>query len=779
MIFKQTILSLIVLLNFGLHMRLHAQFTFHGRITTPANNAVPFATIQSMDGNCGSIATINGSFQISCNDSIFYIRCLGYSPKTITLSHKSDNSIQLIPDMIGLNQFVVSANRTPIDVQNSPLLINTISTKVFQQTQSFGLVDGLKFAPGVRTENNCQSCGFSGVRLNGLPAAYTQILVNSRPIYSALQSIYGLEQIPTIMLDRVEISKGAGSVMFGGNAIAGTVNIITKTPLYNETKVESLTGLIGNSAWDAQQTLAVNRISKNGKHGLSVFLNNRNRQQWDANNDGFTEIPKLNSTGGGFNSYSHLSSKTEVNTSAYILQDNRRGGNDLQRPKHESLITEAIAHQIAGASLNVKHGNENKKGQLSFFAAGQRINRSSYYGGSVLLADSINPLNAYGSSEDYSGTLGLQFNRVFKSWLVLAGSDLIFNKTNDQIGGYNRLIDQQVNTSGTYIQVTKKWKSLSITPGIRYDFSSITSFNQLGEFEFETKKNIAIPLPRLSMLYVKNDQLRFRFNAAKGYRGPQAFDEDLHIEMAAGNPQIILLSNLLNVETSSSLSISSEYSKQTDLFTWSVIPEFFITELNNPFVLVFQSSTPTNGIFLLEKQNGSNVRVGGFNLQTKLAYREKIGLEAGLTLQKARYLEEQEIASDDENSTTSIRLSNLLRTPESYGFITIKYLLNKRLEFDYNGIYTGSMYLTQLSNSDASSQNAIALKETRAFFEHSLRLAYKINPNAKRIHQLTAGVRNFTNSYQNDLGIGPNRDASYVYGPNLPRTYTLSLSFSL
>ncbi len=88
--------------------------------------------------------------------------------------------------------------------------------------------DGLNFQPGVRVENNCQNCGFQQVRINGLEGPYTQILVDSRPIFSAQTGVYGLEQIPANMIERVEIMRGGGSALFGSSAIAGTINIITK-----------------------------------------------------------------------------------------------------------------------------------------------------------------------------------------------------------------------------------------------------------------------------------------------------------------------------------------------------------------------------------------------------------------------------------------------------------------------------------------------------------------------------------------------------------------------
>jgi outer membrane receptor for ferrienterochelin and colicins len=88
------------------------------------------------------------------------------------------------------------------------------------------LSEGLSFSPGLRIENDCQNCGFSQVRMNGMEGPYSQILINSHPIFSGLAGVYGLELIPTNMIERIEVVRGGGSALYGSNAIAGTINII-------------------------------------------------------------------------------------------------------------------------------------------------------------------------------------------------------------------------------------------------------------------------------------------------------------------------------------------------------------------------------------------------------------------------------------------------------------------------------------------------------------------------------------------------------------------------
>ena len=125
-----------------------------------------------------------------------------------------------------LNEIVVSASRSEQKRIEAPIIVSTISPKLLSTVQAVTLSEGLNFSPGLRLENNCQNCGFTQVRMNGMEGPYTQLLINSRPIISGLAGVYGLELLPTNMIERIEVVRGGGSALFGSNAIAGTINLI-------------------------------------------------------------------------------------------------------------------------------------------------------------------------------------------------------------------------------------------------------------------------------------------------------------------------------------------------------------------------------------------------------------------------------------------------------------------------------------------------------------------------------------------------------------------------
>ena len=159
---------------------------------------------------------------------------MGYTTQvkkvTVSKDFVVDMHFVMEEESIMTDEVVVSANRNETSRKVAPVVVNVMSNKLFEIVNSTDLAKSLNYQSGLRVENNCQNCGFPQVRINGLEGPYSQILINSRPVMSALSGVYGLEQIPINMIERVEVVRGGGSALFGANAVGGTINIITKRP---------------------------------------------------------------------------------------------------------------------------------------------------------------------------------------------------------------------------------------------------------------------------------------------------------------------------------------------------------------------------------------------------------------------------------------------------------------------------------------------------------------------------------------------------------------------
>ena len=101
----------------------------------------------------------------------------------------------------------------------SPVIVNTVSPKLINATQALTLGEGLSFSYlDYDLKITVKIVGFSQLRMNGMEGPYSQILINSRPIFSGLAGVYGMELIPTNMIEKIEVVKEVDrKALYGGD----------------------------------------------------------------------------------------------------------------------------------------------------------------------------------------------------------------------------------------------------------------------------------------------------------------------------------------------------------------------------------------------------------------------------------------------------------------------------------------------------------------------------------------------------------------------------------
>ena len=278
---------------------------------------------------------------------VLEVSAVGYKTQTREVEIKRGLSMEvnfmLEEDLVLLDGVIVSATRSETTRKMSPTLVNVVSMDTYAKGNCTTVAQGLGFQPGVRVENNCQNCGFQQVRINGLDGQYTQILIDSRPIFSALAGVYGIEQLPANMVDRVEVMRGGGSALFGSSAIAGTINIITKEPIRNSASVShTTTSINGSSAFHNTTDINASIVSEDNRLGLAVFAQNTEKDAWDANGDGFTELSRISGQTAGLRGYVKTGIYSKITAEYHHLQEFRRGGDNIDLPPHEAMIAEQV-----------------------------------------------------------------------------------------------------------------------------------------------------------------------------------------------------------------------------------------------------------------------------------------------------------------------------------------------------------------------------------------------------------------------------------------------------
>jgi len=662
-----------------------------------------------------------------------------------------EENFELEEDAVALDGVVVSANRSVTKRRLAPTLVNVVDMKMFENTNSPTLSQGLNFQPGVRVETNCQNCGFQQVRINGLDGPYTQILIDSRPIFSALSGVYGLEQIPANMIERVEVMRGGGSALFGSSAIAGTINIITKEPLRNSGQLaHTLTSIGGSSSFDNNTSLNASLVTDDHRAGLYVFGQNRHRDAYDHDGDGYSEMPKLKNQTVGFRSFLKTSTYSKLTFEYHHLQEFRRGGNLLNRPPHEADIAEQIQHSINGGGLKFDYFAPNEKHRLTVYTSAQHTDRDSYYG-------SKKDQNAYGKTTDLTFIGGSQYVYSFGKCLFMPAdltAGLEYNRDNlkDDMWGYNRYTKQTVNIGSAFLQNEWKNEKWSILLGGRLDKHNLI--------------NHVIFSPRANLRFNPSEDINLRLSYSSGFRAPQAFDEDLHIENVGGTVSMIERAKNLKEEKSQSFSASADMYHRFGAFQVNFLVEGFYTRLSDVFVL--ENIGERDGILIKERRNGSGAKVLGLSMEGKMAYLSLFQLQAGVTLQQSRYDE------PEKWSETAPAEKKIFRTPNTYGYFTATYMPIKPLSLSLSGTYTGSMLVQHM----AGYIDKDVAVNTRDFFDMGVKVAYDFKLYKSVDLQLSAGVQNVFNAYQNDFDQGVKRDSGYIYGPAAPRSYFAGIKIS-
>ena len=739
--------------------RKHPEASVHGHvIDRNTGEHVPFLVVSLKGTTVGTSTGDTGHyFMEHLPQGTFMLQVSGVGYKTasqeITLRDGVALEVNFLveEDNVMLDGVVVSANRSETTRMMAPTLVNVVDMATYDKVNATSLSQGLVFQPGVRVENNCQNCSYQQVRINGLDGPYTQILIDSRPIFSALAGVYGIEQLPANMVDRVEVMRGGGSALFGSSAIAGTINIITKEPVRNSASISHTTSSInGTSAFDHNTSLNASIVTEDNKMGLAVFGQNRQKDGYDHDGDGFTELTEMSGQTLGMRGYVKTGLYSKLTAEYHHLQEYRRGGDNLHLPPHEVMIAEQVRHSINTGSLKYDWFSPDERHRFNVFASLQHINRESYYGAGM------DP-NAYGETMDLTWVAGGQYVYKFENCLFMpadltAGLEYNQDHLQDNMWGYDRLTDQVVRIGSAYLQ--NEWKNAR------------WSFLLGGRLDKHNLMDGVIFSPRANLRFNPTEKINLRASYSYGFRAPQAFDEDLHIDNVGGIVSMIRLADDLKVEKSQSVSVSADMYAQWGDWQGNLLVEGFYTDLSDVFALT--EIGVEDGVLIKERRNESGARVFGGNLEGKLAYKSIWQIQAGMTLQKSDYKEAHAWAEDVDAVTT------MFRTPNLYGYFVTSYNPLKQLMLSLSGTYTGRM----LVEHHAGWIDANRTEKTPDFFDMNFKAAYDFRLHGNIKLQLNAGVQNIFNAFQRDFDQGPDRDSGYIYGPSTPRCFYLGVKLS-
>ena len=683
---------------------------------------------------------------------------MGYETEKRTVTLRRDTLIEMnvaiAETSFMIDNVVVTANKYETKQREVATIVNVISPLIIESTTSNSMADVLNFQTGLRVEETCSNCGVPQIRINGLEGQYTQILMDSRPIFSSLASVYGLEQLPAGMVDRIEVIRGGGSALYGANAIAGVVNIITKEPIRNSFNISNTSAFTQKGTYDINTNMNASVVSENQKAGLFLFGVQRNRQQYDRDNDGYSDIPHLNSTTVGFRSYFKTSDYSKITAEYHHTTEFRRGGYGIDSLQpHESPLTEQLKHNIDAATAKWDMYTADNKHFVSVYTSFQHIARDSYFG------TNYNP-NAYGKSTDIVSVTGAQYRFSYPCGIMnadlSAGAEYSYNQLRDQILGYDRNTLQRVHLGGGYVQNEWKNKQWSILVG--------------GRLEQHSLLDKPVFSPRANIRYTPIEPIILRLSYASGYRAPQIYEEDLHVGAVGGEVSLISLDENLKPEYSHSISGSIDMYKRFGKWDLNLTLEGFFTQLNDVFTLV-ENGHDAQGNLLLTRTNASGARVAGMNIEAKVGFGHLLTFQAGYTYNHSRYIEPLQW-SENPNIAPQRRM---FRTPDHYGYFLCNIEPVEHFHIVTNGKVTGNMLVQHFAGYVPEDEEVT----TPTFFEWDIKLCYDIPLYKHYTLEINAGVKNILDQFQSDLDKGMDRDAGFIYGPATPRTFFAGINLKI
>lgn len=734
-------------------------------ISYESGDHIPYATIAIKDTTIGCAADGTGHYNINnipLGEHTLIVSAMGYESVEMVFVAERNTSRELNftlkESSLIVDEVVVSATRNETNRRQTSTVVNVASTKLFESTASANLSEAMNFQSGLRVENTCGNCGAPQLRINGLEGQYSQILLDSRAIFSSLAGVYGLDLMPVAMVERVEVIRGGGSALFGSNAIGGVVNIITKDPVRNTLTLSNTSNFMEDGTPDINTSLGGAFVSDDYKIGTYIFAQVKNRGGYDRNDDGFTDITKMRSETAGFRAYYKTSAHSRLSAEYHHIHEFRRGGDKLDEAPHMAMICEQLDHNIDGGGLRFDYF-PNHFHRASVYASAQGINRTSYFG------TDMNP-NAYGTTSDLTFVGGAQYTlnyiMVIPSELTV-GAEYNLNHLNDIYHATERVLNQETTTYGIFAQ--NEWKSEKL--------------NFLIGFRLDKHNMIEKPIfaPRANIRYSPIENLGLRLSYSSGYRAPQAYNEDLHIDALNHSVSIIEIDENLRPERSHSLSASADFYHNFGRLQTNILVEGFYTRLNDVFTLVNnreETDDEGNNYIYKTRRNGSGAEVGGITTEIKLGIPDIFDVQLGYTFQKSQYVEPEQWSDDVEAQR------RMFRSPDHYGYLNSNFYITKKLQASLFGTFTGPMLVQHAAYTTI---NGIEMPDsevvTPSFWDFGLKVGYTFNLSQLIKLEINAGIKNIFDSYQRDLDIGAGRDSAYIYGPSLPRTYFFGVKLHL
>jgi len=759
---------------------------------------IPYAKIEVKGTKLSTYCDKSGHFKMSnlpLGSQTIVVSCVGHETREEKVVMEKDKAtelfIQLDDDLQDLSQVVVTGTRTAHFLKDVPIRTEVLTSKAMRNKNAQNLFEALEGVPGIRVEQQCQFCNFAEVRMQGLGAEHAQVLLDGQPVYSGLAGVYGLQQIGTNDVDRLEIVKGAGSALYGSSAVAGAINIITKEPSFEPcVKADLQMGNFGYKNYSASGSI------RKGNIGLSVFAQRTENDAVDVTGDGVAKKDiktkdgisdrvesTVNNVGASLHVYSPFADNDKLTVRAKFMDENRAGGtltDDLylnpfsegtENIKTNRLSTDVdyklpIGQKseidIAAAYVNHRRNATNDTYLTSYKAthdgASPDVEAMRPY---IAKENTVTPSATFTT---HLGSHNLLFGvQGYVTDLRETGLYCVDDPTSEYYGkDYTSRSKKEAWELGFLAQ--DEWKAtdkLTIVPGLRVDMHHSTEEYASSEKVFDgnfpkTEFKETTVNPRLAVKYEVNPKLTIRANVGTGFRAPYGFSEDLHL--CSGSPRVWKSTDLKG-ERSLSFNLSADYYASN----YQLSVNIFRTNLSDKIEFAPADDNVKKLGYTYQWENVDDAYVQGIELGVKWNPFRDLSTGVNWTFNQGKY---DHIRADWKDTEYAEASRNVSRFPAMTGDLIVEYTPGT-WTFTATGSLQGRMYIDYMKDDEVAEK----IKHTPTFMLFNLRAA-------KRLGQFTlyAGGKNIFGYLQDEKHTD---NAAFMYAPVYGATWYGGVSIDI
>lgn len=521
---------------------------------------------------------------------------------TFPLTDQSEKEIFIKVDFEA-GEVTISTTRTGREIDNTPTRVEAIDEEEIDEKSSMRSANVsmiLNESTGIKVQQTSATSYTQSIRIQGLDGRYTQILKDGFPAFGGFSGSLSLLDIPPLDLKQVEIIKGPSATFYGGGAIAGVVNFISKEP-----EEKPVTNFIINQTSALGTDFSMFRTQKFERIGYTFLGSVNYQKEYDVDGDNFTELPNTKSFNLNPRIFFYPNDKTRLMIGNSTTYQNRKGGD---------------VFVIRGKPDNQHQYFENNDSLRNITTI--RFDREFESGRHIVAKQSVAFFNRqieipnyFFKGQQFNSYTDISYFHPLKKHLLVVGFNAVYDRFSDKsnVIALNKR-DETRTTVGGYVQdsfdVTEKF---SIEAGFRVD-----AVKDYGTFA----------LPRVSLLYKFTDQLSTRFSYGLGYKTPSIFTEEAETLLFEN---VFPIGNNLKAEKSQGGTFDVNYRNTIgEKLSYSINQMFFYTEIRDPLVL----NPNPNGTFTFSNAL-QPVKSSGFETNVRVSY-DIVKLFAGYTFTNAK-----------------------------------------------------------------------------------------------------------------------------------------------